>query len=138
MPSRRRSRERALQMIFQWEASGADPDEVVTAFFGGLASKDQAPTEFDPFAARLFRGVASTQDGLDETIRLHAANWKVERMSAVDRNLLRLALYEMNLGETARAVIIDEALEIGRRFSGDESTGFLNGILDAAAKTPGE
>ena len=67
-----------------------------------------------------------------------AQNWKVERMSAVDRNVLRLGIYEMLFTDTPAPVAIDEALEVGRRFSGDESVGFLNGILDSVRKNIAE
>ena len=79
--------------------------------------------------------MARRTKSLDELIRKHAANWKLERMAAVDRNILRLAVYEMQEGKTAPVVAINEALELGRRFSGEQSARFLNGVLDAIRKT---
>lgn len=136
MASRHRSRERALQMIFQWEASGDSPQDVASAYWGGLAAEpDEAPLEEDSFASSLLYGVARRTKSLDELIRSHAANWKLERMAAVDRNILRMAVYEMERGETAAPVVINEALELGRRYSGEKSAGFLNGVLDAIRKS---
>jgi N utilization substance protein B len=121
-------------MIFQWDASGAAAEKVVEDFFGGLSSDEQKSVEPDRFATKLFKGVVTNSESLDELLRKHAANWTMERMSAVNRNLLRLAIHELRSGETAPAVIIDEAVEIGRRFSGDESTAFINGVLDSVRK----
>ncbi len=137
MPSRRRSRERALQMVFLWDASGATPQKVVADFFGGLSSDNVLPSEPDPFARKLFEDVVGNVDRLDDLLRKHAANWTLERMSAVNRNLLRLAAQELRAGETAPAVVIDEAVEIGRRFAGEDSAPFLNGVLDAIKKDLG-
>jgi transcription antitermination protein NusB len=99
---------------------------------GGTAGKE------DDFANALLFGVAGRVGSLDELIRQHADNWKIERMASVDRNILRMAIFEMEKGETAPAVVINEALELGRRFSGDESARFLNGILDAVRKALGK
>ena len=121
-------------MIFQWDASGAAAEKVVEDFFGGLSSDERKSVEPDRFATKLFKGVVTNAESLDELLRKHAANWTMERMSAVNRNLLRLAIHELRSGETAPAVIIDEAVDIGRRFSGDESTAFINGVLDSVRK----
>lgn len=124
-------------MIFQWDASGAAPEKVIEDFFGGLSSDDLLPSAPDGFAANLFEGVVKNADLLDALLREHAAHWTMERMSAVNRNLLRLAVQEMRAGETAPAVIIDEAVEIGRRFAGEDSTPFINGVLDSIKKQLG-
>ncbi len=121
-------------MVFQWDVSDAAPERVVADFFGGLSSDDFLPSEPDRFARKLFEGVVENVDLLDDLLRKHAANWTVERMSAVNRNLLRLAAQELRAGETAPAVIINEAVEIGRRFSGEDSTPFINGMLDSIKK----
>ncbi len=136
MPSRHRSRERALQMIFQWDSSRAPTDKVREAYWGNLSSETgTAPSGGDDaFSNRLLEGVAENIDHIDELIQRHAANWRLERMSAVDRNILRMAVYELLEESAAPAVIINEALEIGRRFSGEESAPFLNGVLDAVRK----
>ncbi len=132
MPSRRRSRERALQMTYQWEVGGGEPDKVVADFFGALAK--EGPTEVDPFAESLFRQVSSDCEALDAVIRRHSKRWSLERIARVLRSLLRLAISELHTGQTPAQVVIDEALEIGKRYVGDESTAFLNGILEAARK----
>ena len=123
-------------MIFQWEASKEDPSNVIDKFWGGLAAEigEDAPSE-DAFANELLRGVARQSKSLDELIRKHASNWRLERMAAVDRNILRMATYEMRGGQTPPAIAINEALELGRRFSGEQSARFLNCVLDAIRKT---
>ena len=133
MPSRHRSRERALQLVFQWDLNRASTEQVQQGYWESLSST--APPGGDPFAERLFQGVTARIDDIDALIREHAWNWKLERMSTVDRNVLRTAVFEM-LDETAApAVIINEAIEIARRFSGDESGPFINGILDAVRRS---
>lgn len=122
-------------MIFQWEQSKASPDEVMEAYWGNLAAEGAGQGESDDaFANRLLQGVASRCEAIDELIRKHAEHWRLERMSAVDRNILRLAVFELLEKTAASAVVIDEALEVGRRFSTDESARFLNGVLDAIDK----
>jgi N utilization substance protein B len=133
MPSRHRSRERALQLVFQWDLNRASTEQVKQGYWESLSPDN--PPEGDPFAEQLFQGVTARVDEIDSLIREHASNWKLERMSAVDRNILRTAIFEM-LDETAApAVIINEAIEIARRFSGDESGPFINGILDAVRRS---
>ena len=132
MPSRRRSRESALQMIYQWGIGGGSPEKVVEDFFGGLAG--DGPRPVDPFAERLFLGVTQEVRELDAIIQRHSSRWSPERMSTVVRDLLRLAIAELRWAKTPPRVVIDEALEIGRRFAGDDATAFLNGVLDAARR----
>ncbi len=118
-------------MIYQWEMGGGSPEQVVAAFFGGLAQDGPCPV--DPFAERLFLEVSGEADQLDALIRRFAKHWSTERMSPVVRHLLRLAISEIRSG-TPASVVINEAVEISRRFAGDESTAFVNGILDAVSK----
>ena len=136
MPSRHRARERALQMIFQWEASKDAPDQVLSTFWGGLAADmgEELPKE-DAFSNDLLSGVVRNSKEIDALICKHASNWRLERMAAVDRNILRMAIYEMRSGKTPAAIVINEAIELGRRFSGEQSARFLNGVLDAIRKT---
>ncbi len=129
MPSRRKSREQALQILFQLDASPQPVEEAIAAFYASLS--DAAP---DQFTEELVRGVTANRDALDALIRKHSQHWRLERMPVVDRNLLRLALYEMTVLKGAPAVVIDEALEIAKRFSGEESVAFINGVLDAVRK----
>ncbi len=132
-------------MIYQWEINREPAGEGREAYWKTLAAEisDETPRD-DVFAERLFERVTSRVDRIDCLIREHAANWRLERMAAVDRNILRMAVSELLDEKEAPAVIINEAMEVGRRFSTDESGPFLNGILDAirkhleaaAAKTP--
>ena len=132
MPSRRRSRESALQMIYQWDVGGAGLDQVVEDYFGGLVASGPQPV--DRFAERLLRAVAEDAAHLDAIIRRHSNRWSPERMALTVRNLLRMAIAEIRSEGTPPRVVIDEALEIGKRFAGDESTAFLNGVLDAVRR----
>ena len=136
MPSRHRSRERTLQMLYQWEASQAAPQDVISAYWNGLSAElGGKEVENDSFANTLFSGVASESAQLDSLIEKHASNWKLERMAAVDRGILRMATYELQQDETPAAIVINEALDLGRRFSGEQSARFLNGVLDAIRKS---
>jgi N utilization substance protein B len=136
MPSRHRSRERALQLLYQWESSGEAPDAVVSAYFLTLSDSigDKSVSD-DQFAEDLFHGVTRSSKSIDKVIESHASNWKLERMAAIDRNVLRLAIHEMQRGDTVAAVVIDEAIELTRRFSGEKASKFVNGVLDAVRKS---
>jgi N utilization substance protein B len=129
MASRRRSRQRALQILFQWDFRRQPPDDAINAYYDTLYSEEHP--ERDPFVAELVRGTVQYAAEVDERIAKHAEHWRMERMPAVDRNILRLAVYEMTRGGTPAAVAIDEALELARRFSSEESVQFINGVLDA-------
>ncbi len=129
MPARHKSRERALQILFSLDARKQPVDEAISAYFNTLYSEEHA--EQDAFAAALVRGVVEHGAGLDERISRHAEHWRLERMPAVDRNILRLAVYEMTFEGTPTAVAIDEAIELARGFSSEESAQFVNGVLDA-------
>jgi transcription antitermination protein NusB len=129
MSSRRRSRQRALQILFLWDARRQPVDEAIDAYYDALYSEEHP--ERDPFVADLVRGTVEHVAEVDEQISKHAEHWRIERMPAVDRNVLRLAVYEMTYGGTPAAVSIDEALELARRFSNEESVQFVNGVLDA-------
>jgi len=131
MASRRKSRELALQMLFQCELGKHTAEHVLATFLRA----QKADPEVLSFARELFEGTLADIESLDRLIGEQAANWRLERMAAVDRNLLRLALYELlHHPETPAAVVIDEALEIARRFSGEESVDFVNGVLDGVRK----
>jgi N utilization substance protein B len=135
MSSRRRSRERALQVLFLWEASKLPADDALDAFDEiARGGQVQAPPREDAFTRELVHGTVEHVAALDERIARHAAHWRLERMPAVDRNLLRLAVYEMLHAGTPPPVVIDEALELARRFAGEESVQFVNGVLDAIRK----
>jgi len=131
MGSRRKARECALQMLFAADVGGAArPDELVRAYWDelGEAEMDEAAREF---ATRLVVGALAHIEEMDERIRSRAEHWRISRMAVVDRNILRMAVYEFLHEPTPRTVAINEALEIARRFSTYEATQFINGILDA-------
>lgn len=128
MGKRRRARECALQMLFQIDLIGVEPAEVYAQFW------DEHDTEDDvrAFSQELVDGVCTAREQLDARITKIAERWRIERMAVVDRNVLRMALYEMNRQpETPTAVVIDEAIEVARRFGSEESARFVNGVLDA-------
>ncbi len=132
MSSRHRSRERALQILYQWDVRRQPVEEAIEAYFGSLEAEDgETKPERDPFTEELVRGVAEQADKLDYRISQHSEHWRLDRMSVVDRNILRLAVYEMMHLGTPAPVVIDEALRLARRFSGEEAGAFVNGVLDA-------
>ena len=132
MGSRRKSREYAMQMLYQWEICGYTPAQVEATFF----ANQRADAEEEGFARNLFEGAIANIDQLDGVVRAHSDNWRLERMAAVDRNILRVALFELlHHPDTPPAAVINEALEIARRFSGGDSVEFVNGVLDAIRKT---
>lgn len=130
MGSRRKARECALQMLFAADVAGAVPEDVLRLYWAQLGDADveEAAREF---ATRLASGTLARIESLDERIRSRAEHWRIPRMAIVDRNILRLAVYEFLYEPTPRTVAINEALEIARRFSTYEATQFINGILDA-------
>lgn len=129
MPSRRRSRQRALQILFLWDARRQPVEDALSAYYETLYSEERP--ERDAFVDNLVRGTVEHLAQVDEQIAKHAEHWRMERMPLVDRNILRLAVYEMQHVGTPAAVAIDEALELARRFSNEESVQFINGVLDA-------
>jgi N utilization substance protein B len=129
MSSRRRSRQRALQILYLWDTRRQPVDEAIDAYYETLYSEEHP--ERDPFVASLVSGTVQHVTEVDALISRHAEHWRMERMPAVDRNILRLAVYEMVHGGTPAAVTIDEALELARKFSNEESVQFVNGVLDA-------
>ena len=132
MGTRRKSRELAMQMLFQGDLGKQKPEEVQTLFWG---SREDVDDETRGFADDLHRLATEREDEVDALIQKHAQNWRLERMPVVDRNLLRAAVAEM-LGypKTPAAVVINETLEIARRYAAPESLNFLNGVLDAVGR----
>ncbi len=132
MGTRRKSRELAMQMCFQQDMGKFTPEQVLRLFWG---SRDDVDDETRGFADDLYRLASERQDEVDKLIEAHAQNWRLERMAAVDRNLLRVSVAEMlGFPNTPGPIIINEALEIGRRYAAPESVHFLNGVLDAVAR----
>jgi transcription antitermination protein NusB len=132
MASRRRARQRALQILFLWDNRRPAVADAISQYYDTLYSEEQP--QRDPFVADLVRGTAENVQELDERISRHAEHWRIDRMPTVDRNILRLAVYEMTRGGTPAPVAIDEALELARKFSNEESVQFVNGVLDAVRR----
>jgi N utilization substance protein B len=131
MSPRRKSREYALQMLFQWEMGKQEPSRVEDGFWKN--ARAQKPTR--EFANQLFENAAARASELDPIISSHAEHWRIERMAAIDRSILRLALAELRTMSTPAKVVINEAIELAKRFSSEEASAFINGILDAAVKS---
>jgi N utilization substance protein B len=129
--TRRKSRELAMQMLFQADMGRQSEDEVRATFW---RAGDPVEVEVRGFAEDLFRVAMARQAEIDELILKNSKNWRIERMASVDRSLLRMAIGEMlGMKSTPFPVVINEALEIARRYSAPESINFLNGLLDAVA-----
>jgi len=130
--SRRKSRELALQMLFQLDMAKQDRDEVRHTFWSERLDLDE---NVRAFSDELFGVACERAAEIDEIIERNAQHWRMERMAAVDRNLLRTGVAEfLGFPETARPIVINEALEIARRFSTPESVTFINGVLDSVAR----
>lgn len=129
--SRRKSRELAMQMLFQADIGKQTPEQVRATFW---KAADEVEPEVRGFAEDLFGVAVAHQEKIDELIVANSKNWRLERMPAVDRNLMRMAVAEMiGFKGTPFPIILNEALEIARRYSAPESINFLNGLLDTIA-----
>ncbi len=132
MGTRRKSRELAMQMLFQGDLGKQSPEEVQKLFWASAADVD---SETRTFTEDIYRVAIARGEEVDRLIEAHAQNWRIERMAIVDRNLLRTAVAEMlGFPNTPAAIVINEALDIGRRYAAPESVPFLNGVLDAIAR----
>lgn len=127
MSSRRKGRELAVQMLYQWELSEEPVADVIESF----SRLGDAPAEARELSQRLLEGTIRHLEEIDSLISKHAEHWKLPRMAAVDRNILRLAIYEFLYEDVPKRVVINEALEVTKRFSGPEAVQFINGVLDA-------
>jgi N utilization substance protein B len=135
MGNRRKSRELCLQMLFQWDMGKQSPEHVRKTFWAERLDTDD---ETRGFAEDLFRVAVDRHAEIDELIQKHAEHWRMERMAAVDRNVLRTGVAEfLAYQQTPRPVVINEALEIARKFSAPESVQFINGVLDSVGKELG-
>jgi transcription antitermination protein NusB len=130
---RRKSRELAMQMLFQADLGRQTSDQVRATFW---KSGDAVEPEVRGFADDLFRVATERQKEIDELISKHSTHWRLDRMPAVDRNLLRMAVAELiGFRSTPFPIVINEAIEIGRRYCAGESINFLNGVLDSIARS---
>jgi N utilization substance protein B len=120
-----------MQMLFQWDMSQQDITRLEATFWKSAKAAAQTRT----FANQLFEGTARDVKELDEIITKHADNWRLERISAIDRAILRLAMHEMRATDTPPKVVINEAVDLAKKFSSEEAGGFVNGILDTYRKT---
>jgi N utilization substance protein B len=135
MGARHSGREAALQMLFQLEASGVTAPQAIELFW---RTYEDADPEGKAYADAIVRGVAESLAALDKRVAAASQNWRLERMSRVDRNLLRLGTWELMFrADVPRAVILDEAVELAKSFGTDESSGFVNGVLDRIANDLG-
>jgi N utilization substance protein B len=146
MGTRRRAREFALQILYQLDVQELSEDQAIALFWKNFAATAEAEgaaaadlSEIQPFAEKLVRGVRQNLGDLDAQIQGASKNWRLERMARVDRNLIRLALYELKYGDDVPAkVAINEAIEIAKRFGTNESSAFVNGILDRCREELGK
>ena len=120
-----------MQMLFQWDMSQQDFTKLETKFWRSAKAADNTRA----FANRLFEGAAKDAVALDEIIVKHCENWRFERLAAIDRAILRLAIHEMSATDTPAKVVLNEAVELAKKFSSEDSGGFVNGILDAIHKS---
>lgn len=130
MGLRRKAREAAIQMLYQMDMSGVDAATAIRLYWSSLAP-NEGPREF---ADDLVQGLAAAADRVDELIRQVSKHWRLERMARVDRNIIRLAVYELaERPEIPRRVTLNEAIELAKRFGDENSPAFVNGVLDRIA-----
>ena len=131
MGTRRLARELALQLLYQFELTDASPEEMQAGFEEWRNASDSVRE----FADKLLRGTLARLAEIDEELGHQTTHWRLERLAAVDRNILRLAMFELIFeGDTPHAVVIDEAIEIAKKFGTKDSGRFVNGVLDGFVK----
>lgn len=135
--SRHRSREAALQVLYAVDVARRRPTGSTPSAqesFEAVAEHFELPEGARAFAKELVTGVVARREELDRILTRHATHWRIERMGAIERNVLRLALYELADGDAPAEVVLDEAVELAKRFGGEQSPAFVNGVLDAALR----
>jgi len=120
-----------MQMLFQWDMSQQEFARLESRFWKSAKAADKTRA----FANQLFEGAAKDVAGLDEIIGKHCENWRFERLAAIDRAILRLAIHEMKAAETPAKVVLNEAVDLAKKYSSEESGGFVNGVLDSIHKS---
>ncbi len=130
----RKARECALQMLYQWDIGRADPARIEATFWKATRGSGETRRH----ANRLFEGAVADSALSDELIARHSESWRIERLAAIDRSILRLAVHELRRGEAAERIAINEALELTKKFSEPAATAFVNGVLDAIRKSLAE
>ena len=129
MPTRSKSRAFAVQMLFQWEVSKEAPKSMEERFWS-LARATKATRAF---ADQLFEGAVAAAPELDELVSKHTDNWRMERISSMDRAILRSGAYELRAGKTPPKVAITEAIKLAKQFSSEDAASFVNGVLDSVS-----
>lgn len=131
MGRRRKAREETLRFLFRLEFEKAQVEEKLTQYW----ENKKTPEEIKEYSTWLIHGIISHQDKIDNIIQSFSENWRISRMALVDRNILRMAVFELLYEEDiASAIVIDEAIEVAKKYSGEEAAKFVNGILDAVRK----
>ncbi len=132
MGKRRRAREYALQILFQLEFNASDPESLIRNFW----SFQKTVPEVKDYSTWLVDGIRAQEEDVDKVVQTASENWRISRMAVVDRNILRIAVFELLHEKTlVPAIVINEALEIAKKYSGEDASVFINGILDAIRKT---
>lgn len=134
--SRQRSRQAALQVLYAVEFDNADGVTVDTVF-DSICEHFELPEGARVFAKELVAGVCSHRAEIDDLIGQHATHWRLERMAAVDRNILRIGVYELGIAGMPMEIAVDEAVLLAQRFGGDRSGSFINGVLDSVGRAQG-
>ncbi len=131
MGARRKARELALQMLYQQDLAGNEPEMIIETF----EDLHRVRANVRAFAEKIFLGTTEKQGEIDSIISEQADNWRLSRMAVVDRNIIRMSIYELKyVADTPKLVIIDEAIEIAKKFGTEKSSRFINGILDGILK----
>lgn len=131
MGQRRKAREHSLRILFQLEFESSNLEETLAQYW----ETRKAPREIKEYSSWLVKGISSCQKKIDSIIQSVSEHWRISRMALIDRNILRLAVFELLYEENiAAAIVINEAIEIARKYSGNDAANFVNGILDAIRK----
>jgi transcription antitermination protein NusB len=141
MGARRTGRERALQALYQLEMGSLEPMAALEVAWASAPEEGNAKAQADAraFALELVQGVGGHQEEIDKLIEEHSHNWRLDRMARVDRSVLRVAVYELKFREDIpKKVTLNEAVELGKRFGTEESSAFINGVLDRIALAVGK
>lgn len=131
MGKRRKARESALQILFQLEFDNSQPEETLKQYW----ISQRSSTETKGYTKQLIIGITAHQEEIDRTVQSGSENWRISRMPIVDRNILRMAVFELFYEKSlAPAIVINEAIEIAKKFGSDKSSPFINGVLDGLLK----
>lgn len=139
MGARREARERALQALYQLEMSTTTPNEALAAAWSSEETARKPDPEAQRFAQELVAGVVEHREEIDRLIEQHSHNWRLDRMNRIDRNVLRLGIFELKYrADIPKRVTLNEAVELGKAFGNEESSAFINGLLDRVAGALGK